>query len=244
MKTMRLLALTVGVVTLLALQPMAQQGKPKTAQQVLDRMVQATGMAQAAKIRTIQMTGTVQYTAQGIQGRYEAYYKFPNKFLLKLTVQGIGEIQQGYDGKVGWEKNPLTGLRELQGAELAQIRMSAETGGQNDIRKTLRNPKLVGEEKVGNRNAYVITAQSTTGSPVKVYIDTQRFLTLRMDMEAATPQGKLNISTYFEDYRKVDGIMYPFITRQSMAGVEAVTKVERIRHNAPINDSIFRKPKN
>jgi hypothetical protein len=32
----------------------------------------------------------------------------------------VGEIQQGYDGKVGWEKNPMTGLRELQGAELAQ----------------------------------------------------------------------------------------------------------------------------
>jgi outer membrane lipoprotein-sorting protein len=244
MNKMRFWALTVGVVSLLALQPTAQQAKPQNAQQVLDRMAQATGVAQAAKIRTFQISGAVQYPTQGIQGRYEAFYKSPNKFLFKMTIQGIGEIQQGYDGKVGWEKNPMTGLRELKGAELAQIRMSAESGVQNDVRKVIRNPRLAGQEKVGNRDAYVITAQSTTGSPIKVYIDTQRFLLLRMDMEAATPQGKINIATFFEDYRKVDGIMYAFTTRQSTAGVEAITKVERIRHNAPINDSIFRKPKN
>ncbi|MCX7925111.1 MAG: hypothetical protein N2554_04795 [Fimbriimonadales bacterium] len=243
MHTMRFWALAVGVVSLLALQPTAQQAKPRNAQQVLDRMAQAMGVAQAAKIRTIQMTGTVQYPTQGMQGRYEAFYKAPNKFLLKATIQGIGEIQQGYDGKVGWEKNPMLGLRELKGAELEQIRMSAESGAQNDIRKTLRNPTLTGQEKVGNRNAYVITAQSRWGGPVRIYVDSQRYLLLRMDTEAAAPGGKLSISIFFDDYRKVDGIMYPFITRQFTAGVEAVTKVERVRHNVAIDDAIFRKPK-
>jgi hypothetical protein len=236
--------LVLGVACLTALQPVAQQAKPQNAQQVLDRMAQAMGLANAAKIRTVQMTGTISYPAQGIQGRYEALYKAPNKTLIKLNIQGLGEVQQGYDGKVGWEKNPMTGLRELQGAELAQMRQSAQMGASNDLRKTLRNPKLAGQEKVGNRNAFVITAQTTAGVPIKVYIDAQRYLPLRMDMEAATPQGKLNIATFLEDYRRVDGIMYPFTTRQSTAGIEAVVKTERIRHNVPIDDAIFRKPKN
>lgn len=38
--------------------------------------------------------------------------------------------------------------------------------------------------------------------------------------------------------------MYPFVMRQSSAGIEAVLKLERVRHNIPIDDSIFRKPKN
>ena len=80
--------------------------------------------------------------------------------------------------------------------------------------------------------------------PVKVYIDVQRYLTLRMDMEIATPQGKLNTATFYEDYRRVDGVMYPFTTRQSTAGIEAVIKTERVRHNVSINDAVFRKPKN
>ena len=242
-KTLRFGMLVLGGACLTALQPIAQQARPQNAQQVLDRMAQAMGLANAAKIRTVQMTGTISYPAQGIQGRYEALYKAPNKTLIKLNIQGLGEVQQGYDGKVGWEKNPMTGLRELQGAELAQMRQSAQMGASNDLRKTLRNPKLAGQEKVGNRNAFVITAQTTAGVPIKVYIDAQRYLPLRMDMEAATPQGKLNIATFLEDYRRVDGIMYPFTTRQSTAGIEAVVKTERIRHNVPIDDAIFRKPK-
>jgi outer membrane lipoprotein-sorting protein len=244
MRTLRFGILVLGVACLTALQPIAQQARPQNAQQVLDRMAQAMGLANAAKIRTVQMTGTISYPAQGLQGRYEALYKAPNKTLIKLNIQGLGEVQQGYDGKVGWEKNPMTGLRELQGAELAQMRQSAQMGASNDLRKTLRNPKLAGQEKVGNRNAFVITAQTTAGVPIKVYIDAQRYLPLRMDMEAATPQGKLNTTTFLEDYRRVDGIMYPFTTRQSTAGIEAVVKTERIRHNVPIDDAIFRKPKN
>ena len=202
------------------------------------------GLANAAKIRSVQMAGTISSPAQGLQGRYEAFYKSPNKMLVKLNIQGLGEVQQGYDGKVGWEKNPMTGLRELQGAELAQMRQSAQMGASNDLRKTLRNPKLAGQERVGNRDAFVITAQTTAGTPIKVYIDAQRYLPLRMDMEAATPQGKLNIATFLEDYRRIDGIMYPFTTRQSTAGIEAVQKIERVRHNVPVSDALFRKPKN
>jgi outer membrane lipoprotein-sorting protein len=244
MRTLRFGMAVLGVACLTALQPIAQQARPQNAQQVLDRMAQAMGLANAAKIRTVQMTGTISYPAQGLQGRYEASYKSPNKFLLKVNIQGIGEIQQGFDGKVGWEKSPMTGLRELQGAELAQMRQSAQMGANNDLRKTLRNPKLAGQERVGARNAFVITAQSTTGAPIKVFVDAQRYLPLRMDMEVATPQGKLNTTTFLEDYRRVDGIMYPFTTRQSTAGIEAVVKTERVRHNVAINDAAFRKPKN
>jgi outer membrane lipoprotein-sorting protein len=232
------------IMSLTMLQPIAQQSKPQTAQQVLERAAQAMGLANAAKIRTVQVIGTVSYPAQGLQGRLEAYYKSPNKFFAKITLQGVGEILQGYDGKIGWEKNPMTGLRELQGAELAQLRWSAETGASNDLRKSLRNPRLVGQEKVGDRATFVLTAQTTAGSPLRIYIDTQRYLPLRMDLEAATPQGKLNIVFRFEDYRRIDGVMYAFTIRQSTAGIEAVQKIERVRHNVSLSDAIFRKPKN
>lgn len=244
MKTMRFWAIALGVVSLMSLQPTAQQAKPQNAQQVLDRMAQTMGMAQATKFRTIQVIGAMEYPAQGIRGRYEAFYKKPNKFLLRMSIPNVADIQQGYDGKVGWEKNTMTGLRQLQGAELEQIRQSATMGAGNDVRKMLRNPRLQGQEKVGNRDAFVIIAQFTTGSPVKIFVDAQRYLLLRMDMEVATPQGKLNTSMFFEDYRKVDGVMYAFTTRQSTANLQAVIRIERVRHNAPINDSVFQMPKN
>ncbi|MCS7300282.1 MAG: outer membrane lipoprotein-sorting protein [Fimbriimonadales bacterium] len=243
MNTMRFCLVTLGIASLVLLQPTAQQSKPQSAQQVLDRMAQAAGLTQAAKIRSWQLTGTIQYPQQGLQAKFESFYKAPNKYLAKINIPQIGEIQQGYDGKVAWEKNPMTGLRELKGAELAQMRQSAEAGAANDFRKMLRNPQLAGEAKVGNRNAIVIKAQSTVGGPMTLYIDSQRYLPLRVDMETATPQGKISTTSLMEDYRRVDGVMYPFTVRQSTANIQAILKLERVRHNVSISDAIFRKPK-
>lgn len=94
-KTLRCGIVVLGVVCLTVLQPIAQQARPQNAQQVLARMAQAMGLAQAAKIRTVQMSGTISYPAQGMQGRYEAFYKSPNKTLIRVTIQGLGEVQQG-----------------------------------------------------------------------------------------------------------------------------------------------------
>ncbi|MCX7992682.1 MAG: hypothetical protein N2651_03320, partial [Fimbriimonadales bacterium] len=153
MKTMRFWVIALGIVSLITLQPTAQQAKPQNAQQVLDRMAQAMGFAQAAKFRTIQITGVIQSPTRGDVGRLELFYKLPDKYLSRMNIPDFGEIQTGYDGKVGWEKNPITGLRQLQGAELEQVRRSATMGAGNDVRKIVRNPRLQGQDKVGNRNA-------------------------------------------------------------------------------------------
>ena len=228
------------------LQPIAQQVRPQNAQQVLDQMAQAMGQANAFKVRTVQVIGTIRHSQWARPGRMEAYYKSPNKMYLRSVLQWLDnrwlEMQQGYDGTVGWKKDPVMGLRVLQGAELAQMRWSAEIGASNDVRKALRNPKLAGRQKVGDREAFVITAQTTAGTPISVYIDTQRYLLLRMDMELATPMGRRNVTMVYEDYQYVDGIMYPFTTRQFTEQGETVLKTERVQHNVPISDAIFRMP--
>jgi hypothetical protein len=81
MRTLRFGMLVLGVACLTALQPIAQQARPQNAQQVLDRMAQAMGLANAAKIRTVQVTGTVSYPAQGIQGRYRSLLQVAQQIL-------------------------------------------------------------------------------------------------------------------------------------------------------------------
>jgi len=215
-----------------------------TAEQILDRMTQVSQSKQAiAKIRTIRLRGTMSYPTMNMQGTLEIHFKKPSLVAVKINIQGIGEITQGYDGKVGWEKSPLTGLRELKGAELLQMRMNSDPTANYDWRRLLRNPRTAGTAKVENRNAHVIQARDITGGETKFYIDTQNFRLLRIDTVVATQQGSLPATMYFSDYRQIDGILYPFTTRQVAAGIEAVVRLTEVKHNVPVNDSIFRKPK-
>lgn len=238
-----MLSRTIGIAVLaMVLLTGSLLAQRMTAEQILDRADAASGGAKARQIKTFHMKGSFQMPAQNLNGTMEVYFKAPSKILVKQTIPGVLDSSQGFDGKVGWEKNSLTGLRELKGAELEQLRLSSDLNSVTNWRKQYRNPKLRGTDKVGKYSVYVIDASTPFGAKVTLYIDTKEFLPRRVDAEAVTPQGRLNVRTLFEDYRKIEGIAYPFVMRQSIAGIEMVIRIQQIRHNTPLNDSLFRKP--
>ncbi len=215
-----------------------------TAEQILDRADSASGSPQAyARIKSFHIKGTMSMPAANITGQVEIYYKAPNKFYVRQSVPGVIESTSAFDGKVGWEKNNITGLREIKGTELEQLKESAQMNAAAQWRKNFRNPKLLKNEKVRNKETYVVEAETRYGTKAKLYIDTRTFLVLRMDTEAITQQGKISTVNYFDDYRKVDGIQYPFRITQNVSGMEIVILILQVRHNVKVNDSLFRKPR-
>lgn len=241
--------LIVGAaITLLAAVPVGlvaqRTGAKLTAEQILDRAAQTeTPRAAFTRIKTMHLKGQMSVPAQGIRGDIEIYWKSPNKILVVQTVAGVGEVRQGFDGKVGWEKNPLTGLRRLQGAELEQFKHTSDNTATARWRQFVRSPKLQGTQKVGNFETYVINAMTTYGAAVTFYIDTKQFLTRRIDMEVVMQGGKVPTVQFLEDYRKVGGIYYPFRIRQQALGIETVVTIQQVRHNVALRDSLFQMPK-
>lgn len=219
-------------------------GAKLTAEQILDRAAQSEAPPAArARIKTLHMKGQFSAPAQGLQGSLEIYWKSPNKVLTVQNLPGVGEIRQGFDGKVGWEKNPLTGLRRLQGKELEQMKYTSDNTTTIRWRQFVRSPKLQGTQKVGNFETYVVRATTIYDASITFYIDTKQFLTRRIDIEVVMGGGKVSTVQFLEDYRKVDGIHYPFRIRQQVAGMETIITIQRVRHNVPLRDSLFQMPK-
>jgi outer membrane lipoprotein-sorting protein len=163
MRAYRFGIVALAFTCLTTLPPTAQQAEPQTAQQVFSRMAQVMGLEKAAKVRTVQMASTVEYTLQGLRGRIEVFIKSPNKMLVKTTIEGVGEFVSAYNGKVGWEKDPRSGVREARGERLTQMRESAREGAGNDVRKLIRNATLVGNETIDGREAFVIEGTTALG---------------------------------------------------------------------------------
>ena len=214
-----------------------------TAEQVLDKAEAAAGGAKIRTLKSIHVKGIFQAPAQKLSGTIEIYFKAPNKVLVRQTIPGVLEQTSGFDGKVGWEKSNMTGLREIKGKELEQLKSAANFTSVGNWRKQYRNPRLRGVQKLGNHEVYVIDLTTTHGTKATLYIDTREFLVRRDDSEVVTPQGSIVATSLLEDYRRVDGIMYPFRVRQQVSGMESVIYLQQVRHNVPINDSLFRKPK-
>ena len=99
-----------------------------------------------------------------------------------------------------------------------------------------------GKQKVGDREAYVIVATPAAGSPEKWYFDTQTGLLIRTDSERESPEGKVPVEAYLEDYKEIDGVKLPFTLRQVLPAFSIIIKISEVKHNVPIEDSKFDKP--
>lgn len=227
-----------------------RSGKPKlTAEQIMDRAALAMGPKEAwAKITSSVTQGTLSTSgATKLSGTLTLRAKRPNKFVLEQKVEGVGVTLQGYDGKVGWSKDPVQGLRKLEGAELAAVRRAALFDAHIQWRRLYTRWELVGTRKVNGRDAYLVRLSPAVGRSTLEYHDTQNFRLLRTDLVTETPAGPLPVEVYPSDFRKVSGVLIPFTVRQRQlhpsGPVEVIIRVRSIRTNVPIPDSVFAMPK-
>ena len=222
------------------------QGEPKppmTAEQVLERFIEATGgRAAYDKVKSSVQRGTMELTAQGMKFEFETYIKPPNKILVVQRMPAIGEIMKGYDGKIGWSKDPINGLRELKGAELALLKREAAQNAVQRWREFYKKVELVGTKKVGTGTAYVVRLVPTEGKPITHYYDTKTGLLVRLDVVVESPQGSFATESYPSDYRVVDGIKAPFTIKVKSPVGDMVAHVSEVKNNVEIDDSKFAKP--
>lgn len=212
--------------------------------EILAKYVQAIGGRQAnEKIKSRMIKGTVELMPMGVSGTFENYAAAPDKSISKVTLAGIGDLLEGFDGTTAWSINPFQGNREKQGEELAQAKIANSFNREMNLAKFYPKLELKGIEKVGAGDAYVIAGTPDNLPSDTFYFDTKSGLLVRQDTTAISPEGKVPSKTFFEDYREVDGVKIPFKTRSVLPQLEVVTTNTEVKNNVAVEDSKFAKPK-
>ena len=239
--------LVVGIFAMLA-SAIAQTPPPAakpdmSVEEIVKKSLEATGPEAARdKVKSRVAKATIEIPAQGITGTGEIYEKAPNKSLSILNINGVGEIIQGCNGKIAWAKDPFTGLREKSGGELMAALRDADSDGEANWKKYFTSAEVVGTDKVGDNDVYVVTFKPAEGNPTKKYYDKKTFFLVREDETIDGPQGAVPVSIYFSDFRDVEGVKFPFVQRQEAGGATIFTKITEVKQNVAIDDAKFEKP--
>ncbi len=216
-----------------------------TVDDILDKHIKAIGGKEAIeKVTSRSMKGSFDIEAMNMSGAVEMFAKAPNKSAMKIDLPGFGVVSRIFDGQKGWDSNPMTGLRELSGVELAQMKRGSDFHSDINFKKHYTKMEVKSKEKVGSNEAYVIEATPAEGSPEKLYFDANTGLLIRQDAEADGPQGKMQIETYVDDYRVVDGVKIPHAMKQVNSMITWTMKITEVKNNVPIDDAKFAKPAN
>jgi tetratricopeptide (TPR) repeat protein len=210
--------------------------------ELLKKYVEVIGGAAAINaVKSRVVKGTLDVVGISRGGIFETYTLAPDKALSILQAQPIGTVKAGYNGRIGWTQTP-TGLRVLKGAELAAIKSDADFYGLLNLQKTYANITLQGKSKIGYRDVYVIDLRQEGLPADRLYLDAQSYLPVRMNSK----RMQLNVSTpveiYFDDWREVEGIKFPYLMTLSYGKVTLTVAVKEIQSNVPVDAKIFERP--
>jgi hypothetical protein len=231
----------------------AQAAWAQTADEVIDKSVTALGgRAAFAKLTSRRMTGTItlQTPAGDVAGTVELMNALPNKtrtlINADLTSLGAGAltIDQRFDGTKGYVLDNLQGNRDITGDQLENMRNAGFPHLFVKYKDLGIVAKLLGKEKAGDRDAYVIAFEPTTGSTIRQFIDADTYLPIRAVIKVTVPQLGQDVeqTSDVSDYRDVDGVKIPFKLSVSSNVQNYTIVITKVEHNVPIDDALFVKP--
>lgn len=211
---------------------------------VIDRYLQALGGKAALEKLTSRLTRGAILPAEGESIPLEVYWKAPDRWLQVIGAPDEGLMRAGFDGKMGWTQDSEGRVQEMTGDMLATVQHSGAFFQQARLRDLYPKMTLKGAGKAGDREVQLIEATRADGSPETLYFARDTGLLIRRDLVRQSPRGRQTTEITYEDYRVVDGVRIPFLTRhrRGAAVPDLTIKVDEVKHNVAVDDARFSRP--
>src|SRR5262245_32209239 len=186
--------------------------------------------------------GRIDVVGQSFGGKITSYAAAPNKALTVVNAEPFGSYKRGYDGRVGWNLSDKLGLETTSGVELASLAADYEFYRELSLRELYPRMRLLEKVRDGVHDVYRIEATPRGGAPEILYFDVESGLLNRRDVPRITTQGMANAEFYYSDWRTVDGVKLPFKTTELLPSAKYIFTLEEVRHNVPLDETLFRRP--
>jgi len=212
------------------------------ARDIINKYIKAAGGRDAILAhKSMHGTGTVSIPSQGITGTIEVFGAAPNLQLIKISMGGVGEISEGFDGAHGWSVNPMTGPTLKVGKELDQAKLDA------DFYSDLRDPKTYPEVKTvdkvtfDGRPCYKVALTRIDGSQDVDYYDVETGLRDGVEGTRETQMGPMTQTSIESGYKKIGKLMQPMQLTTKAMGIEQKIALETVEYDT-VQPSVFEPP--
>lgn len=220
----------------------ASLGQP-TAQQILDKYIQALGgAANLAKITSYTEKGTSHLFDEAANDPAEIFAKAPDH-LATLVHQRGGDLARTYDGKDAWVMLPLTVTSEYQlhASMLEGAKLDAQMAFPLGLPKFFTNWKVGYPTTLNGKDVSVIQG-SRGGLLATFYFDKETGLLTRMIRTATSAVGRVPTQIDYQEYRSVNGVMMPDKWVFGWVSGREEYVITEIHPNAPVDESKFARP--
>jgi carboxyl-terminal processing protease len=211
---------------------------------LIDRMIDASGGAEIFRnMKTMHSVSTMSVMGTPIQ--MDGYFAAPGKIYIKSSSELAGETIQVFDGVNGWMHSPATGLRAIQGAELAALKRDIRADRLARWRQLWKKVEIAERVRKKERDGIVLLFMPHEGEgfPQRVTVDAAKALPYRIVTKSETAMGTVEATTDVLEYRNFSGIVMPSKLQIQLSGLTVDSVTEQVELNVPVDDSLFTQPK-
>jgi len=209
---------------------------------VIARHVRAIGGEAAYRaVSSVRARGRVQIVAQGISGDVELLSARPNKLINRVTIPGIGLIESGFNGRMGWSTNPVAGPELLTGRQLSEAADDAWFDAALHLADHVRSMTTLARETFDGHPAYKLRVVYRSGNEQVEYFDAESGLQIGSESTKASPQGLIPTVNVMRDYRLFGALMQPTTIVQRALGLEQAVTIVSCEYNT-VSAAAFEPP--
>jgi len=175
--------------------------------------------------------------------------KRPGKSRVQIEFAGKTAVQV-YDGTQGWKLRPFLNRNDAEPFTAEEAKSEADRGNLEgplvDYAAKGTKVELEKVEPVEGHDAYKLKLTMKNGKVQHVWIDTQSFLDVKVDGIPRRMDGRMHdVWIYQRDFRKVEGLMMPFVLETAVDGYRETHKmlIEKVAVNPKLDDARFSKPR-
>ena len=238
----------IGLSIVFAAEPSRKPAEPvntakiPSAEDVIARFVKAMGGKEAfSKIESQRATGKVEMQSQGISGSLEVFGKRPNQLLVKTELPVLGKSSEGFDGKIGWSLNAVTGPMLTEGKQLEQARQQADFDAVLHDRKDYKSMENLGTNHFEGRPCFKLKLVRKSGDETTEFYDIESGLLIGWAGTVESPLGAVTTTNLLGEYKKFGDILLATKTTQTLLSVKVVMVLDHFEFNK-VPDSVFELP--
>jgi hypothetical protein len=212
----------VSLSTLVAV-PAGAQALP-AARDLIQRYAKDMGGNAWMSHTSARMKATMEFAGIGMKADIEAVNVFSSKaYLMKMTIPGMGEVVQGFDGTTAWVKEPTTGARLLTGAEAEQVVEEADPEASLRTTKNIVSSETVEKTSMNGKDCYKVKHTWKSGRVTHDCFGVSDGLLVATTSKQVSAMGELEVTQFYSEYKEMAGIKRATVMSGQMMGQELKT---------------------
>jgi hypothetical protein len=212
------------------------------AKDLIAKFVATTNTAAVmAKHKSVTTKGKFEMPAAGMSGDLEISQARPNKSILRITLAGLGEMQQGFDGTTAWSVNPMQGPRVMSGRELDAIKEEAGFGVSSRQGPNVASAETVEKTEMNGEPCYKVKIVWKSGRDTFDCYSVASGLLIASVVKQESPMGTIEVTNLIGDYKDFGGQKLATRIAQQAMGQEQVMRLTTVEYDT-VPDSAFAMP--